>query len=197
MKDKKGLSTKFWITVLLLCSLFVILIAFGFATYSNYKRPVIENKENGGDVVLNYASDSNEFQLKDLTPVLDSVGIKNNKDGEYYDFSVDVSLDNATSIKYEISILKDEEYSTISDEDIRIYLEKEDSGEYVSVFEPASYTPLTRKTKVGTPVGNMILYEGRTTRSQTERFRLRIWSSDKSALSKGNYGVSVYVNASA
>lgn len=197
MKKKNELTSKFWIILLIICSIFVILIALGFAKYSNTKKSVIENKEHGGEVIINYIDNITGIKLKDLVPTADSVASKNSKEGQYYDFSLDVTLDNATSINYEISVLKDEEFSTISDEDIKIYLEKENSGIYEVVAGPMSYTPLKVSTKIGTPVGSMVLYSNKASRTTTERYRLRIWLSDKSVTQKGNYGLDVYVNASA
>ena len=104
-------------------------------------------------------------------------------------------LDYATYIDYEISVQKDEEFSTISDDDIRIYLEKENSGVYEMVFGPESFTPLRKATKIGTPVDSMVLYENKATKDSTDRYRLRIWVSDKSVTAKGNYGLNVFVNA--
>ena len=197
MSQKKELSSKFWIIILVTCSLFVILIALGFASFGNEKKPVVENKENGGNVYLNYVGDVAGLKVKDLSPLADSVGIKKDKEGQYFDFSVDVSLDNAAFIDYEISVVKDEKFSTISDDDIKIYLEKENSGIYEEVFGPEKFTPLSKTSKVGTPVGSMGLYKNRSTRVSTDRYRLRIWMSDKSATAKGNYGVDIFVNASA
>ena len=80
MKERKDLSSKFWITVLIVCTLFVIVIAFGFAIYDGMKRPVIENDENGGEVTLNYVDDITGLKIKDMVPTADTVGIKNNKE---------------------------------------------------------------------------------------------------------------------
>lgn len=196
MKEKKDLSKKFWYTTLGVAVILLILIVAGFAYFMDSKRPVIEENENGGNIVLNYTNDITGLKLKGIVPMADSVGKKLSEEGEYFDFSVDVSLDNATYIDYEISIVKDETFSTIPDDDIRIYLEQEDSGSYVEVLEPTKFTPLKKKSKIGTPVGSMVLFQTKKTKSLTDRYRLRIWVSDKSLITKGDYGVEVFVNAS-
>ena len=195
MKEKRELSKKFWYTTLGVSVVLLILIVAGFAYFIGSKRPVIEENENGGNIVLNYTNDITGLKLKDIIPVADDVGKKSSEEGEYFDFSVDVSLDNATYIDYEISIVKDEKFSTIPDDDIRIYLEQEDSGSYIEVLEPTKFTPLKKKSKIGTPAGSMVLFQTKKTKSLTDRYRLRMWVSDKSLITKGNYGVEVFVNA--
>ena len=195
MKEKKELSKRFWFTDLSICFLLVILIAVGFALFSKSKNPVIEELENAGDVILNYADDITGVKITNATPTSDAVGIKNMTKGQYFDFSVDVTLDNAPYIEYEISVVKDENYSTIPDDDIRIYLEQEQSGAYVEVFAPSKFTPLKKKTSIGTPVGSMVLYQTKRTKKTVDRYRLRVWVADKSLMEKGNYGLEVFVNA--
>ncbi len=192
MKEKRELSKKFWWSVLVICTIFIILICVGFAVFANSKRPVIENEENGGNIVLNYAGEDTVLKLDKVVPTADSVGMKDNE--SYFDFSVDVSLDNATFVDYEISVMKNKKNSTIDDDDIRIYLEYEDSGSYVSVFEPQKFTPVKKTTKRGSPSGSMVLYHIKRTKSLTDRYRLRMWLSDKSVVTTGTYELEIYVN---
>lgn len=194
MNKKNSLSKKFWIVVLIFCFFFLLFVIFGFTSFFTKNKKVITEDENGGDVVLNYSSDFAGLKLSNLTPVSDNIAMKDNEEGKYFDFSVDISLDNAPTIEYEIAVMKEKEFSTILDDDIRIYLEKERSGTYESVFEAKKYVPIKEKTDFSSPVGSMVLFHMSNTRNSTDRYRLRIWLSSESLVSNGNYGVKVLIN---
>ena len=193
MKNKKELSQKFWFILLIITLIMIIIVAVGFGVFAGRDEEVIEENENGGDIILNYSSNYAGIVLRNANPTLEAVGKKSLDEGEYFDFSIDTALDNAAEIQYEISILKDEKNSTISDKDIRIYLEQEQSGSYVEVFGPDKYIPIKEKTEYGTPVGSMVLFHSEKTKNTTDRYRLRVWLSNEANVS-GNYSVEVFVN---
>ncbi len=199
--DKKGLelSKTFWIVLIGICLLFIILIAIGFIAFSHRKEEVIENEENGGKITLNYTNNITGLSLKDIIPTTDSVAIKELKDGKYFDFFIDIDLKKASSIEYEISAIKDDDpkNSSISDDDIRIYLEKEKSGTYTKVFGPSKYIPIKKTTELGSPAGSMVLVHSKAIQSSKDNYRLRMWLSDKSVMEKGNYSVDIVVNGHA
>ena len=195
MEENKEVIPKFLVFILCICVVLIILIAVGFAVFVNRKPEVVENEENGANIVLNYSTDVNGLEIKDATPTTDTVAIKKNEDGDYFDFSIDVKLDNAPSIEYEISVIKDKKNSTIADDDIRIYLEKENSGTYTKVFGPDKYKALKKKDKFGSPVGSMVLTKIKKTNTSTDNYRLRMWMSDKSVTQTGNYSIEIVVNA--
>ena len=195
MEENKEKVPKFLVFILCMCIVFIIIIAISFAVFINRQEKVIEKSENGANVVLNYSTDINGLKITKATPTTDQVGIKNLEDGEYFDFSVETKLDNAPSLDYEISIVKDKVDSNISDSDIRIYLEKEKSGTFTKVFGPNKYTPLKKKNKYGTEAGSMVLVDTKKTNSSVDNYRLRIWLSDTSVTTEGNYSVKVVVKA--
>lgn len=195
MEENKEKVPKFLVFILCICIVFIIIIAISFAVFINRQEKVIEKSENGANVVLNYSTDINGLKITKATPTTDQVGIKNLEDGEYFDFSVETKLDNAPSLDYEISIVKDKVDSNISDSDIRIYLEKEKSGTFTKVFGPNKYTPLKKKNKYGTEAGSMVLVDTKKTNSSVDNYRLRIWLSDTSVTTEGNYSVKVVVKA--
>ena len=195
MEENKEKVPKFLVFILCICIVFIIIIAISFAVFINRQEKVIEKSENGANVVLNYSTDINGLKITKATPTTDQVGIKNLEDGEYFDFSVETKLDNAPSLDYEISIVKDKVDSNISDSDIRIYLEKEKSGTFTKVFGTNKYTPLKKKNKYGTEAGSMVLVDTKKTNSSVDNYRLRIWLSDTSVTTEGNYSVKVVVNA--
>ncbi len=194
MENKENQSHVFWYVWIGICTILIILVAVGFTLFVNRKPEVIENEENGGKVVLNYASNISGLRLVETAPVSDSVAIKNMTEGQYFDFSVDVTLDNAASIEYEIAAIKDPKNTNISDEDIRIYLEKEDSGSYISLLEPSKFIPLAKESEFGSEKGSMSLATVTRKKKTTDHYRLRIWLSDTSALPAGNFSIDVVVN---
>ena len=197
MEKKKGndLSREFWITVIAVCSFMMVLIITGILIFSNRKPEVIESEEDGGYVTLNYSSEVNALSILNAQPVTDSVGEKNMNPGQYFDFSVDTNLDGASKVEYEISVIKDKEASTINDDDIRIYLEKEESGTYTKVFGPEKYIGLKNYSSVGSELGSMVLTNVKKIKSETDNYRLRIWLSDKAIEKGGKYSVEVDIHA--
>lgn len=190
-KDSKGAFIILMITVvLILCGLIVA----GYIAFSLREQEVVEEEENGADIVLNYSTNYSGLEIKNATKMKDDDGIINLKEGEYFDFSIEVLLDNAASVEYEVSIEKDEVNSTIPDSDIKIYLEKEKEGTYTKVFGPEKFTPLKKNSKYGSKKGSMPLVEVKKTNSNTDNYRLRMWLSDKSKLTTGTYSVNVEVN---
>lgn len=192
-KNKEEVPT-FLIVILSICIVFIIIVAIGIAVFVNREPEVKEKRELGSNITLNYSSDINGLYIKGATPTTDQVGIKEDEDGKYFDFSIDVKLDNAPSVEYEISAVKDKSKSTIADSDIKIYLEKEKSGTYTKVFGPSKYTPLKKKTKLGSKPGSMVLTKTKKTNSSVDNYRLRVWLSDTSLVS-GDYSIEIEVNA--
>ena len=84
--------------------------------------------------------------------------------------------------------------NSISDNDIKVYLEKEDSGSYNSILKPVKYTPLKKKTELGTKNG-MVITKQVVKKNTIDNYRLRIWLSDSSKSASGNYAVEININA--
>ena len=194
-KDKFELSKRFWIIVIAVCAVMIVFVTIGIIVFSNREPEVIEQEETGGTVTLNYSSDINALTIKNAKPTTDAVGMKNMTEGEHFDFSVTTDLQDAPKLEYEISIKKDSDISNISDNDIKIYLEKEDSGTYTKVFGPDKFVPSKNYSSVGTPVGSMVLLNVKKLKSETDNYRLRIWMSDKALSSGGKYSVEININA--
>ena len=115
------LSKNFWIVV---CCILIVSLATGFVMSSNEPDNVVKKEKNGGNLVLNYSGNTDGLTITNVVPTSDIVGMANNIDGSYFDFSVDVDLDKAKSIDYELSISKVSSNCTIPDNDIKVYLEK-------------------------------------------------------------------------
>ena len=175
----------------------IIMIAVGFYFFVNREEKVIEKNVNGGQITLNYTNNITGLSLKDIVPTTDAVAMKDLTENNYFDFFIDVDLKGAKYIEYEIAAVKDSKESTISNDDIRIYLEKEKSGTYTKVFGPSKYVPIKEDTKLGSEKGSMILVQSKANKSSKDSYRLRMWLSDTSLLPSGNYYIDVVVNGTA
>ena len=164
------------ISVLLLIILIVFIVAF-----FNKPKEVIIEKKIGGEVNISYTDKINSLNLVNVTPIEDSVAIKDLTGDNYFEFSVDTKVDGASEVEYEISVSKNSAKSTINDSDIKIYLEKENSGSYTKVFGPDKYKGISKTSNLGTPKGDMILTKVSNKKSITENYRLKVWLSSAAA----------------
>ena len=197
MENKNKISKTFWIITLILCIVCIIGISVGFYLYKKEMNKEVIKDELGGDVYLKFVGNTNGLTLLNASPLTDQLGALQDGDNKYFDFSVEVNLDEANYIEYEIAIEKDVAFSNIPDEEVKFYLEEENSGSYSKVFGPSTFKPLAEESEFGTEEGNMILYKVKKTSSGTSNYRLRMWLSDKSTLTVGNYSVEVLVNGKA
>ena len=106
----------------------------------------------------------------EFTTLLDGKELRDS--GTYFDFSI--SSEVKDEVQYEIALVKDSS-STIPDEDIVAYLEKQTSGSYAKVNDPRIFTPSMRKSVLGSPAQSMILYKNSLPGSAVENYRLRLW----------------------
>lgn len=192
IKKEKGFSKGFLGILVGICVVLIVFITVGFVIFFNREDEVIEETKNGGNVTLNYASNVNGLSIVNAIPTTNAIGMANVDESQYFDFSVDVDLDEADSVDYEISIEKSAT-STIPDDDIRIYLEKEKSGTYSKVSEPVSFKALKENSKLGSKKGSMILTKEKKEKSGTDNYRLRMWLADSSLVVTGNYSVEVNI----
>jgi len=184
----------------LMISISVLVIGFivtGFVIFSIKGKEIIEEEENGANLIITYTDNRTGLQIKDVHPTTDELGIKNLTKGEYFDFAVDVDLDNAARVEYEIALVKNIKTSSLTNDDIRIYLEKEESGTYTKVFGPDKFTPLTKKTKYGSKIGTMVIYKIKKANSTSDKYRLRMWMSEKAKDATGSFDVDVVINGKA
>ena len=191
--NSKDSNRTFIILMSSITSILIGLIVIGFVVFSLSGKEVVEEEENGADIILNYSSNISGLQIRNASKTKDENGMISLNDGGYFDFSVEVLLDNASKVEYEIAAVKDEANSTIADEDIRIYLEKLKDGAYTKVFGPDKFTPLKKDNKYGGKKGTMPLIQVKKTNSNTDNYRLRMWLSDKASTNNGNYSVEIEV----
>ncbi|MBR2828695.1 MAG: hypothetical protein IKE70_05640 [Bacilli bacterium] len=192
MESKKNnleSNSKFSILIIGICISFLVIILVSFVSFSKESEKVIEKKVEGGIIELKYNNKFAGLEVVNLTPLTDSIALKDDTLNNYLDFSVDTSFNEAASIDYEISILKDPSKSSIGNEDIRISLEKDIGGSYEVVCSPSSYIPLNEKDEYGVPAGSMVLTNLSKRKNSSDQYRLKLWLSDKSMKSVGSFKV--------
>lgn len=181
-QENKSNSSKFIFISVILVTILVILVlclsftAFKKATSEDGTNSNNDSNGNGGinsKISMTYTENMNGISIQDALPTSDEVGKHLNGKGEYFDFTIKSNIVNS-SITYEIAAIKDKS-STISDDSIKLYLEKQNSGTYEQVMEPTIFKPITEKSKVGSPNGSMVLYKLNRKKSGTDNYRLRMW----------------------
>lgn len=197
MEKNNNLSKTFWIITLILCLLCIIGIGVGFWLYKKETNKEIIKDAIGGDVYLKFVGNTNGLTLLNASPMTDQLGALQDGENKYFDFSVEVDLDKAQYVEYEIAIKKDEAFSNIPDDEVKFYLEEENSGSFSKVFGPSTFKPLEEDSEFGTEEGNMVLYTVKKTSSGTTNYRLRMWMSETSEMFVGNYSVEVSINGKA
>ncbi len=189
--QEKKYSRKIIISLIVVVILVFSVITLSFTAYVNLeKKEQAKNEEQhqheqsqkGQDnVFMTYVEDINGIRIENASPVRDEVGKALNGKGQYFDFTVSTKISKKTPIVYEIAAIKDKN-STLDDKDVKIYLEKQNSGTYEQVFEPQPFTALSEKTQVGSPKGAMVLKKVKKTKSGSDNYRLRMWISDKATI---------------
>lgn len=181
-QENKSNSSKFIFISVILVTILVILVlclsftAFKKATSEDGTNPSNDSNGNGGinsKISMTYTENMNGISIQDALPTNDEVGKHLNGKGEYFDFTIKSNIVNS-SITYEIAAIKDKS-STISDDSIKLYLEKQNSGTYEQVMEPTIFKSITKRSKIGSPKGSMVLYKLNRKKSGTDNYRLRMW----------------------
>lgn len=155
----------------------VLIIGLSFFLFFEQQEKNINEVVKNSVVTMNYKTDTNEFVLANLTPMANDIGKSLRSEGSYFDFSVSSKMSDDASVQYEISLVKTKN-STIPDEDVVVYLEKQRSGTYAKVDNPTVFTPIKKKTKLGSPVKSMVLYKANVSTLKEENYRLRLWIRD-------------------
>ena len=171
---------KVLISLLLVTFLVILVISLSYSLYYKLQK---ENAYdvNSSSISMNYTEETNGIHIENASPISDEVGMKLTNSNEYFDFNVSTKLIPNTKVQYEIVAVKDKN-STISDEDIKIYLEEQQNGTYVRTAGPFKYTPSKDATTYGAPEGSMIIKTVTEKNTAVKNYRLRMWLSKDSTL---------------
>ena len=191
--ESKSKTKNVVIFLVLLSIVLIAVIAVAFTMFFKEQEKNVKEVVKTGTVSMNYKTEVNGLQLNSITPVANDVAMENRAEGSYFDFSVSSDIDSDTTVDYEIAMVKDDS-STISDSDIMVYLEKQTSGTYSKVDEPKEFTPIKKKTELGSPAKSMVLSKFSLSANQVDNYRLRIWVKEGAVITDPNATYKVRVN---
>lgn len=198
MESKKGISKSVLFGSLVIVLLVVGIVIGAFYIYDNQPVDVIEQNLSGGDISLTYSDEENLFVIENAVPTSDIVGTKYDSAELFFDFTVKTELEDANSISYDVILVKDDISSTSLNENIKVYLEKQNNGTYVKVIDPIIFKPNLKDAELGNDV--MKVYTQTKNKSSNDNYRLRIWLSDTAVFNAGeiqNFGVKIALKGSA
>lgn len=192
MEDKKGMK-KLIITLVVVSILLVLVIFFAFVLFFNKQKKVDTTPVHTGTIAMTYKATVNGIQLVNSQPMGDVIGKSNRTDGSYFDFTVTSTLKGNTNVTYEIALIKDKS-STIPSEYIKVYLEKQHSGTYSKVGDPVIFKALKKKSKIGAPLGSMVIAREKVEEDVVNNYRLRIWLKEDAPILDPTATFTVRVN---
>ena len=174
------------ISLIIVIIIVLIIMSITFTLFLKKQTDIAYSSKLIGKVSMRYTEDTNGITITDAIPVSDEVGMAQTGEGEYFDFSVGTSISSEIPIQYEITAVKDKS-STISDDDIKIYLEKQENGSYVKFIEPTKFVPLDENTYIGSPIGTMVLKRVETKGNTTDNYRLKMWINKKADVGENKF----------
>ena len=175
MKEKSK-NKKVLIAVLVIL-LVVVVFGVTYAVFTFTGTGTKVNSISTGVMTMTYTEGENKISITNAMPIEDEVGKKLTNADQVFDFTVETNITGKQSITYEVTGEKDTS-STLSDDDVRLYLEKsEDGTTYEPVLDPTGYTPITEDDQLGAKKGEMILDTGTIQGTTKYYYKLRMWVS--------------------
>ena len=173
-----------------------MVIGVSMATFTYTKEKDSVNTISTGNVSLNYTENTNGIYITNAYPISDDVGRTLTLENQYFDFSINASIQGDVVADYEISAEK-LETSTLSNDEVKLYLEKEVNNSYEEIMAPKHFTPLSESTDLGTVAGTMLLDSGSVDKTSSINYRLRMWVDANTIVGEleKNFGVRVSVKA--
>ena len=173
--------------LLSIISIAVLIIAFVGVSYATFVTVFEDSQINGistGTISLKLKNENGALSMENAMPVSDVDGMMLD-DNNVYDFEVQSMLSAQTTLNYEIYVEKIKtDKPTLSNSDVRFYLEKYEDNAYKSTLitqNPQPFTPLENNSFLGSKKGSMILYSGTLSNMTShdkeikDSFRLRMW----------------------
>lgn len=173
--------------LLSIISIAVLIIAFVGVSYATFVTVFEDSQINGistGTISLKLKNENGTLSMENAMPVSDADGMMLD-DNNVYDFEVQSMLSAQTTLNYEIYVEKIKtDKPTLSNSDVRFYLEKYEDNAYKSTLitqNPQPFIPLENNSFLGSKKGSMILYSGTLSNMTShnkeikDSFRLRMW----------------------
>lgn len=193
---KRESSGKLFIIIIALLIFIITMIGLSLATFTYTKEKDSLNTISTGNIYLNYTEDTNGINITDAYPINDEVGKALTDQNYYFDFSVEADISGNVVADYEVAAEKVNN-STLSNDDVKLYLEKKNENAYEEVMAPKNFTPLKESTDLGTLAGSMLLDKDSLSKSGTVNYRLRMWVDGDTILGdlEKTFGVKVSIKA--
>ena len=193
---KKESNNKVFIIIICLFILIIMVIGNSMATFTYTKENKSIKTISTGNIYLNYTEDTNGINITIAYPMADEVGKTLIDENQYFDFTVEASLEGDVSANYEVSAEK-EASSTLNNDEVKLYLEKKVNDSYQEVMAPKHFTPLKQSTDLGTMAGAMLLDSDTIQEDSIISYRLRMWVADDTILGdlEKSFGVRVSIKA--
>ena len=173
--------------LLSIISIAVLIIAFVGVSYATFVTVFEDSQINGistGTISLKLKNENGALSMENAMPVSDADGMMLD-DNNVYEFEVQSMLSAQTTLNYEIYVEKIKtDKPTLSNSDVRFYLEKYEDNAYKSSLitqNPQPFIPLENNSFLGSKKGSMILYSGTLSNMTShdkeikDSFRLRMW----------------------
>lgn len=180
--------------LLSIISIAVLIIAFVGVSYATFVTVFEDSQINGistGTISLKLKNENGALSMENAMPVSDADGMMLD-DNNVYDFEVQSMLSAQTTLNYEIYVEKIKtDKPTLSNSDVRFYLEKYEDNAYKSTLitqNPQPFIPLENNSFLGSKKGSMILYSGTLSNMTShdkeikDSFRLRMWVAQNTVI---------------
>lgn len=184
--------------------LILAVVGISYAVFSLTLNGSEDNKLTTGTISMSYLEATNGISIDNAMPISDEEGKNLSGDNEIFDFTISADIAGVTTVHYEISAEKINDYTEqVLDNDIRLYLQRKAGDVYVDTpitSIPKAFTPLEEDSLVGIPAGEMLLYSSEFSNKNSsfntysENFRLRMWLGETANVDEVSRSYKVRVN---
>lgn len=194
--NQKNQSKQIILSVLAVAILIVAVIGASLAVFTYTGTGTEQNTVSTGSIIMNYTEDTNGISIVNAVPMSTTDGMNQQPGGSMagenrtFDFTVSATMSAGQSVGYDIVAVKDGA-STLSDNQVYLYLESESGGAYSGIMSPARFTGSLSESTYGAPSGTMTLYTGQFNQSSSAKYRLKMWVAEDAA-SFGEYTDKTY-----
>ncbi len=196
MNNKKQLILSIGLVLVLV----IMIIGISYAAFQFIGSGSKVNSITTGVITMKYTESTNVINMTGALPTTDDTGKVRLTDGEYFDFTLEGTIQGTENINWEIAA---EDVTTgtkkIDGKYIKLYLTSlDENNNETEVMAPAVYSADTAEnTYTGRPANMMSLAKGSTSTSFSTKYRLRMYV-DESYNPQGDGGdlsFSVKINA--
>ena len=193
---KKVESRELLLSVFGVALVIIAIVGVTYAMFTYTSSGKQENVIKTGAITMSYVeSDKNVISIDNALPTPDEVGIIQK---EYFDFTLSSSISGVATVSYEIWAKSISVENALEENKIRVYLEAEDSSEYISILEPTTFDENSEEK-------GMLLYSdtfvnsSNDTKKFVKNYRFRMWVDENAPIEESSKSfkikINVYANA--